>query len=181
MSKVQRFLLLTAATIAALLVPAIVYLSVIRSTQESILNHQENLVAEMDKSVEQGRSALRKLPQFREEFSRLSAELEKLRKTLPENDGLARLYLNSEITPLLRKCHCKITRYQWRFQPTGKNLSAHPNDLQVEGDRSSILEVLQGVENGSPAAVVSYAVMETTAPGKARLSFVVTLYSLPDR
>jgi Tfp pilus assembly protein PilO len=38
---------------------------------------------ELDKKIEQGRSAERKLPQFREEVRRLELELEKLRRILP--------------------------------------------------------------------------------------------------
>lgn len=43
----------------------------------------EAQVAELDKKIEQGRSAERKLPQFREEVRRLELELEKLRRILP--------------------------------------------------------------------------------------------------
>jgi type IV pilus assembly protein PilO len=43
----------------------------------------EGQVAELDKKIEQGRSAERKLPQFREEVRRLELELEKLRRILP--------------------------------------------------------------------------------------------------
>ncbi len=40
-------------------------------------------IAELDKKIEQGRAAERKLPQFREEVKRLELELEKLRRILP--------------------------------------------------------------------------------------------------
>src|SRR6266568_6746190 len=43
----------------------------------------ENQIADLDKKIEQGRSAQRKLPQFREEVRRLELELEKLRRILP--------------------------------------------------------------------------------------------------
>src|SRR5881227_564851 len=43
----------------------------------------DNQIAELDKKIEQGRSAQRKLPQFREEVRRLELELEKLRRILP--------------------------------------------------------------------------------------------------
>lgn len=43
----------------------------------------EGQIAELDKKIEQGRSAQRKLPQFREEVRRLELELEKLRRILP--------------------------------------------------------------------------------------------------
>ena len=43
----------------------------------------ESEIAELDKKIEQGRAAERKLPQFREEVRRLELELEKLRRILP--------------------------------------------------------------------------------------------------
>jgi type IV pilus assembly protein PilO len=43
----------------------------------------ESTIAELDKKIEQGRAAERKLPQFREEVKRLELELDKLRRILP--------------------------------------------------------------------------------------------------
>lgn len=43
----------------------------------------EGTIKELDTKIEQGRSAQRKLPQFREEVHRLELELEKLRRILP--------------------------------------------------------------------------------------------------
>src|SRR5687767_2807322 len=43
----------------------------------------ETEIAELDKKIEQGRAAERKLPQFRDEVKRLELELEKLRRILP--------------------------------------------------------------------------------------------------
>src|SRR6266550_8457541 len=43
----------------------------------------EAQIKELDTKIEQGRSAERKLPQFREEVKRLELELEKLRRILP--------------------------------------------------------------------------------------------------
>ena len=54
----------------------------IAQVDEDIKN-AENQIADLDKKIEQGRSAQRKLPQFREEVRRLELELEKLRRILP--------------------------------------------------------------------------------------------------
>ena len=43
----------------------------------------EAQIADLDKKIEQGRAAERKLPQFRAEVARLQLELEKLRRILP--------------------------------------------------------------------------------------------------
>ena len=45
----------------------------------------DSQIAELDKKIEQGKAAERKLPQFREEVRRLELELEKLRRILPSS------------------------------------------------------------------------------------------------
>ena len=50
---------------------------------EEEIRATETQIAELDKKIEQGRAAQRKLPQFREEVRRLEIELEKLRPILP--------------------------------------------------------------------------------------------------
>lgn len=45
----------------------------------------ESTIKDLDTKIEQGRSAQRKLPQFREEVRRLELELEKLRRILPSS------------------------------------------------------------------------------------------------
>src|SRR5438270_494895 len=50
---------------------------------EGQIKAAESQIKELDTKIEQGRSAQRKLPQFREEVHRLELELEKLRRILP--------------------------------------------------------------------------------------------------
>jgi type IV pilus assembly protein PilO len=50
---------------------------------EARVRGAEGTIAELDKKIEQGRAAERKLPQFREEVKRLELELDKLRRILP--------------------------------------------------------------------------------------------------
>jgi type IV pilus assembly protein PilO len=47
------------------------------------IREADSTIAELDKKIEQGRAAERKLPQFREEVKRLQLELDKLRRILP--------------------------------------------------------------------------------------------------
>jgi type IV pilus assembly protein PilO len=50
---------------------------------ETKIRSDEGQIADLEKKIEQGRAAERKLPQFREEVKRLELELEKLRRILP--------------------------------------------------------------------------------------------------
>ncbi|MBV9494880.1 MAG: type 4a pilus biogenesis protein PilO [Acidobacteria bacterium] len=56
----------------------------ITPTEEEIAA-ADSQIAELDRKIEQGRAAERKLPQFREEVKRLELELEKLRRILPSS------------------------------------------------------------------------------------------------
>src|SRR5262249_29388991 len=71
--------------IGLLLAVAVVWLAhwqLIAPTDEEI-KKADAQIKELDTKIEQGRSAQRKLPQFREEVRRLELELEKLRRILP--------------------------------------------------------------------------------------------------
>ncbi|HET7434276.1 MAG TPA: type 4a pilus biogenesis protein PilO [Thermoanaerobaculia bacterium] len=69
-------LVLAVAAVAA------VHYTIVSGIQEEIAS-AESQIADLDKKIEQGRAAERKLPQFREEVKRLELELEKLRRILP--------------------------------------------------------------------------------------------------
>src|SRR5437016_6614108 len=71
--------------IGVLLAAAIIWLAdwqLIDPVQQEI-RAAEGQIKDLDTKIEQGRSAQRKLPQFREEVRRLELELEKLRRILP--------------------------------------------------------------------------------------------------
>src|SRR6266536_6365305 len=71
--------------IGVVLAAAIIWLAdwqLIDPVQQQI-RAAEAQIKELDTKIEQGRSAQRKLPQFREEVHRLELELEKLRRILP--------------------------------------------------------------------------------------------------
>jgi type IV pilus assembly protein PilO len=75
------------AAVGAVLMIIIVYAAkayVVDPVDEQIRG-AEAQIAELDKKIEQGRAAERKLPQFREEVKRLELELEKLRRILPSS------------------------------------------------------------------------------------------------
>ena len=66
----------------AALVVWLAHWQLIAPTDEDI-KKADAQIKELDTKIEQGRSAQRKLPQFREEVRRLELELEKLRRILP--------------------------------------------------------------------------------------------------
>lgn len=73
--------LLVGIVLAVLIVVAVEYLVVKDIKQE--IGNADNQIAELDRKIQQGQAAERKLPQFREEVKRLELELEKLRRILP--------------------------------------------------------------------------------------------------
>jgi type IV pilus assembly protein PilO len=73
--------LLVGVVIAVALVFAVDY-TLVKDIKNSIRD-ADTQTAELEKKIQQGRAAERKLPQFREEVKRLELELEKLRRILP--------------------------------------------------------------------------------------------------
>jgi len=73
--------LIVGLVLAGLLVFGVHYLLITQVDQD--IKSAESQIKELDTKIEQGRSAQRKLPQFREEVHRLELELEKLRRILP--------------------------------------------------------------------------------------------------
>ncbi|MGN6183895.1 MAG: type 4a pilus biogenesis protein PilO [Thermoanaerobaculia bacterium] len=71
--------------VGILLIAAILYGTetlVVKKIKQDI-GDADNQIAELERKIQQGRAAERKLPQFREEVKRLELELEKLRRILP--------------------------------------------------------------------------------------------------
>jgi Tfp pilus assembly protein PilO len=75
-----------------LILGAIVAVAIIFGVQYMVISKvdddiraAESTIKDLDTKIEQGRSAQRKLPQFREEVRRLELELDKLRRILPSS------------------------------------------------------------------------------------------------
>jgi type IV pilus assembly protein PilO len=68
--------------VVAILAVVGVHYGLVTGIKEKI-SADESQIADLDKKIEQGRAAERKLPQFRAEVDRLKIELEKLRRILP--------------------------------------------------------------------------------------------------
>jgi type IV pilus assembly protein PilO len=75
--------LIIGIVLAAGIVFAVQYFLI--SDIDSQIRAADNKIKDLDTKIEQGRSAQRKLPQFREEVRRLELELEKLRRILPSS------------------------------------------------------------------------------------------------
>src|SRR6202171_5493187 len=75
------FGLIIGVVLAGLIVFGMQYFLI--SHMESQIRSADGKIKDLDTKIEQGRSAQRKLPQFREEVRRLELELEKLRRILP--------------------------------------------------------------------------------------------------
>ena len=73
--------LIIGLVVAAAIVGGVYYFMI--TDIEGKIKTAEDTIKGLDTKIEQGRSAQRKLPQFREEVHRLELELEKLRRILP--------------------------------------------------------------------------------------------------
>lgn len=93
----------------------------------------DNEIAELEKKIQQGRAAERKLPQFREEVKRLELELEKLRRILPSTRN------TDEIIKKLKSLvdQGEFTLNRLSFPPLGQSSSdpyvEWPIDVAING------------------------------------------------
>jgi type IV pilus assembly protein PilO len=69
----------------------------------------ETAIAELDRKIQQGRAAERKLPQFREEVKRLEQELDKLRRILPSTRNTEEII--KKVKSLVDQGEFKLNRF----------------------------------------------------------------------
>lgn len=76
------YVALAVGLVLAIVIIYLMHSYVVKPIKDEIAAADAQIV-ELDRKIEQGRAAERKLPQFREEVRRLELELEKLRRILP--------------------------------------------------------------------------------------------------
>jgi type IV pilus assembly protein PilO len=69
----------------------------------------EGQIADLDRKIQQGRAAERKLPQFREEVKRLEQELDKLRRILPSTRNTEEII--KKVKSLVDQGEFKLNRF----------------------------------------------------------------------
>ena len=97
------------------------------------IGEADNQIAELEKKIQQGRAAERKLPQFREEVKRLELELEKLRRILPSTRNTEEII--KKIKSLVDQGEFKLNSLA--FPPLGEQSSdpyvEWPISINVDG------------------------------------------------
>jgi type IV pilus assembly protein PilO len=117
----------------------------------------DSQIAELDKKIEQGRAAERKLPQFREEVRRLELELEKLRRILPSTRNTEEIIkkikslvdqgdfgLNKIAFPKLAEAKGGDPYAEW---PITVSVEGRYHDLAILFNRLSNFSRIMNVEN----------------------------------
>jgi type IV pilus assembly protein PilO len=110
----------------------------------------DSQIAELDKKIEQGRAAERKLPQFREEVRRLELELEKLRRILPSTRNTEEII--KKIKSLVDQgdfiLH-KLTFPKLVQASTGDPYAEWPIDVEVDGRYHNLAILFNRLSNFS--------------------------------
>jgi len=107
-------------------------------------------IKELDTKIEQGRSAQRKLPQFREEVRRLELELEKLRRILPSTRNTEEIIkkLKSLVDQGDFILH-KLTFPKLVQASTGDPYAEWPIDIEVDGRYHNLAILFNRLSNFS--------------------------------
>ena len=117
---------------------------------EDQIHSAEGQIAELDKKIEQGRAAERKLPQFREEVKRLQLELDKLRRILPSSRNTEELI--KKIKSLVDQGDFNLRRLAFPRlgQATGGEPYAEwPISVSVDGGYHNLAQLFNKLSNYS--------------------------------
>jgi type IV pilus assembly protein PilO len=110
----------------------------------------ESKIAELDKKIEQGRAAERKLPQFREEVKRLELELEKLRRILPSTRNTEEII--KKIKSLVDQGDFNLKRLSFPRLGTaagGEPYAEWPISVSLDGGYHSLAQLFNRLSNFS--------------------------------
>jgi Tfp pilus assembly protein PilO len=163
------------AVLAALIIPLAVYYPVFQERQKTI-ETAEKEITELDKRIEQARSAQRKLPQFREELHRLDVENEKLRRILPPD--LALNDLRAIVETIAADSGLHLERFQPHEPKKGESIEL-AIDTEATGSIQSIARFFDSIRNSSRIINASYITLQKTPAGEWQTKFLMTTFSLP--
>ena len=147
--------LIVGLVIAVLAVGAVEYALV--SDIKAEIADKDRQIEELDKKIQQGRAAERKLPQFRDEVKRLELELEKLRRILPSTRNTEEIIkkikslvdqgdfqLRSATFPALGAANANDPYVEW---PIEVSLDGRYHDLAILFNRLGNFSRIMNVEN----------------------------------
>ena len=130
-------------------VVVLAYYELISPTDDQI-RAAEAQIKDLDTKIEQGKSAQRKLPQFREEVRRLELELEKLRRILPSTRNTEEII--KKIKSLVDQgdfiLH-KLTFPKLVQASTGDPYAEWPIDIEVDGRYHNLAILFNRLSNFS--------------------------------
>jgi Tfp pilus assembly protein PilO len=165
------------AILAALLIPIAIYFSTVGQDHDRQIRNADANIRDAETRIEQGRAALRKLPQFREEKQRLGMELEKLRRILPPEISVRELYEIVESTAASDALRLNL------FVP-GKVTKGNPLqeitiETEVIGSAPAQTAFFRDISNKARIIDVSSVTLQKDTAGW-RTDFVMTTRALPD-
>jgi type IV pilus assembly protein PilO len=135
--------------VLAIGVVVLAYYELISPTDDQIRT-AESQIKDLDTKIEQGKSAQRKLPQFREEVRRLELELEKLRRILPSTRNTEEII--KKIKSLVDQgdfiLH-KLTFPKLVQASTGDPYAEWPIDIEVDGRYHNLAILFNRLSNFS--------------------------------
>jgi type IV pilus assembly protein PilO len=147
--------LIAGLAIAALAVAAVEY-TLVKDIKTEIAE-ADRKIEELDKKIQQGRAAERKLPQFRDEVKRLELELEKLRRILPSTRNTEEIIkkikslvdqgdfgLRSLSFPDLKTANASDPYVEW---PIEVAVDGRYHDLAILSNRLGNFSRIMNVEN----------------------------------
>lgn len=156
------------AILLTLAIPPAIYLPTIHARHDEEIRRANAEIRELNMRIEQAHAVQRHSDQFREETSRLTEELKKLRTILPPDASIA------EVRALTEERAAAHGVRVSRFDVGKESITA-----EVIGPAEATSEFFLDIANATRIIDVDYVTLRKDAGGW-RTDFVMSAYVLPD-
>jgi len=163
------------AILAVLAIPPAVYFETLGAKRKADLQAADQQLAELDMRIEMAKAAQRKLPQFRAEMTRMSADLERMNTILPASPAIDDIHALVESTAA--ENDLQLTQFDPGKPTTGNALEEQTMTAEVVGSAEGTAAFLKKIGNASRLINVS-GVTATKDPAGWRTDFLMTTYAL---
>jgi len=156
------------AIVLALAAPPAIYFPTIHARGDEQIRRADAEIRELDMRIEQAHAVQRKTPQFHEEVTRLSEELQKLRAILPPAASIDQVRSLTEARAAANGL--RLTRF---------DAAAGRVTAEVIGPADALQQFFRDIANAAGIIDVDYVTLRPD-PSGWRVDFVMTAYGLPD-
>ena len=165
------------AVLLALIVPPLAYFPTMGKQHDQQQQSADAQLHDLEVRVAEARAAGQKMQQFLEEQTRLAADLEAYRVTLPPKPSTSDILRTLETAATSKGV--RLVRFAPRAPTSSPPLQVVSVEVEAEGGAVLIDALIKDL-GGQPQPGKRFLTVSGVTPAGIRTSFVVTGYALPD-